>query len=121
MSAEIAGRLRALMRVTSGDETIAKCLTMFSDDAVRTLKSTGPLPIRHVRRVIGIRAEVASEKAIRPEGLDGVIIALDCATEKAVELHAFESENTVFEVLTDSPLTKVLGVLIFPGRSLTNY
>ena len=118
---QLANQLEKLLHANSEDKNIRACLDAFTDKALLTLKSTGLLPIAHVRRVSRIRAKRSSERRDLVDGFDSLLAALETDIEDSVQIHIFEAQHTVFEIFTNASATKLLGVLIVRGASITNY
>jgi hypothetical protein len=94
-----------------------QCLDALSDEESSNLQTTGPLPIKHVHRVLAVRAKTNEEGSRSVEGFDDVLEALKKEFDDSVNVYFFDGDQDSFTILTDRSTTRLLGVLISKDKS----
>jgi hypothetical protein len=96
-----------------------RCLDALSDNARSNYISTGPIPAEQAIRIYKVRAEINREKPGLIEGFDELLKDLSVEKENLVEIHAFEGHEEVFVVFTNPSTTRLIGILIIKGKTLS--
>ena len=108
-----ATELLALLLKQEPENNLAeRCCNALIEKASASIISTGSLPIDHVRRIYGVRAETNNENVGAVEGYDELIRSLDEEKDETINIHSFEAEGKAFTVFTNESCTKLLGLLI---------
>ncbi len=109
---QLASQIRELLVKNNTSSLVKRCLDVMSEDSFLTFKSTGPLPIEHVRRTTEVRAKTNAQGRGLVEGYDELLRGLKEETDCSVQIYFFDARGDSFTILTDSSTSRLLGVLI---------
>lgn len=79
--------------------------------------STFDLSLERTRDVYYLRGELNAERGHPIKGFEGLVANLQKETEPMIGIHSIEVGPREFQLFTDSAVTRLIGILLFPTRS----
>lgn len=81
--------------------------------------STRPLPIKQIKDIYGVRAQINQRKGSPILGFEELLGSLEVSDEECICVHSLtKSNHQLCVVFTDASLKKVFGVLTWPTSKL---